>query len=38
MSIKTADVCDDFANELQVCSTKFKSYGKKEDSRVRLLL
>ncbi|MEK4711556.1 ribonuclease E activity regulator RraA [Sporosarcina sp. FSL K6-5500] len=28
MSIKTADVCDDFSNELQVCSTVFKSYGK----------
>ena len=28
MSIKTADVCDDFSNELQVCSTEFKSYGK----------
>ena len=28
MSVKTADVCDDFANELQVCSTEFKSYGK----------
>lgn len=28
MSIKTADVCDDFSTELQVCSTEFKSYGK----------
>ncbi|WP_186669261.1 ribonuclease E activity regulator RraA [Sporosarcina sp. BP05] len=28
MSMKTADVCDDFSNELQVCSTEFKSYGK----------
>lgn len=28
MSIKTADVCDDFANEIQVCSMEFKSYGK----------
>ena len=28
MSIKTADVCDDFANELQVCSAEFKSYGR----------
>ena len=28
MSIKTADVCDDFSTELQVCSTEFISYGK----------
>ena len=28
MSIKTADVCDDFASELQVCAMEFKSYGK----------
>ena len=27
MSINTADVCDDFASELQVCTTEFKSYG-----------
>jgi regulator of ribonuclease activity A len=30
MSIKTADLCDDFAAELQVCSIVFKSYGKKK--------
>lgn len=28
MSIKTADICDDFASELQVCSVAFTSYGK----------
>ncbi|MDQ0216708.1 regulator of ribonuclease activity A [Oikeobacillus pervagus] len=28
MSIKTADLCDDFASELQVCSLEFKSFGK----------
>ncbi|WP_342512939.1 ribonuclease E activity regulator RraA [Sporosarcina sp. FSL K6-1522] len=28
MSIKTADLCDDFSNELQVCSVEFQSYGK----------
>jgi regulator of ribonuclease activity A len=27
VSINTADVCDDFASELQVCATEFKSYG-----------
>lgn len=28
MSMKTADLCDDFSNELQVCSVEFQSYGK----------
>ncbi|KXH79772.1 ribonuclease E activity regulator RraA [Sporosarcina sp. HYO08] len=28
MSIKTADLCDDYANELIVCSIAFHSYGK----------
>jgi regulator of ribonuclease activity A len=28
MLIKTADLCDDFASELQVCSLSFNSYGK----------
>jgi regulator of ribonuclease activity A len=29
MSFKTADLCDDFSNELEVCALEFKSYGKK---------
>lgn len=28
MSFKTADLCDDFSSELQICSLKLKSYGK----------
>ncbi|HJF33552.1 MAG TPA: ribonuclease E activity regulator RraA [Sporosarcina psychrophila] len=28
MDIKTADVCDEFGTELQVCSVEFKSFGK----------
>ena len=28
MSIKTADLCDEFAQEIQVCAVEFKSYGK----------
>jgi regulator of ribonuclease activity A len=27
VSINTAEVCDDFASELQVCATEFNSYG-----------
>jgi regulator of ribonuclease activity A len=29
MSFRTADLCDDFSNELEVCALEFKSYGKK---------
>ncbi|UQD51158.1 S-adenosylmethionine--2-demethylmenaquinone methyltransferase [Bacillus methanolicus] len=29
MNFKTADLCDDFSNELEVCTLEFKSYGKK---------
>ena len=28
MTIKTADLCDDYSNELQICSLQFTSYGK----------
>lgn len=28
MSVKTADLCDDFIDELQICTVEFKSYGK----------
>ncbi|MCZ2258997.1 ribonuclease E activity regulator RraA [Sporosarcina sp. G11-34] len=28
VSIKTTDLCDDFSNELQICSLELKSYGK----------
>lgn len=30
MSIKTADLCDEFSSELQICSLELKSYGKKK--------
>lgn len=29
MSIITADLCDEFAQEIQVCAVEFKSFGKK---------
>jgi regulator of ribonuclease activity A len=29
MDFKCADLCDDFASELEVCQSEFKSYGKK---------
>lgn len=29
MDFKTADLCDDFANELDVCQLELKSYGKR---------
>lgn len=29
MDFKTADLCDDFSNELEICQTEFKSFGKK---------
>lgn len=28
MGIKTTDLCDEFSNELSICSTQFQSYGK----------
>lgn len=28
MAFTTADLCDDFANEVQICTVEFKSYGK----------
>ncbi|GAX89185.1 ribonuclease E activity regulator RraA [Effusibacillus lacus] len=30
MSFKTADLCDEFSAELQICETSFKSYGGKK--------
>lgn len=30
MSVKTADLCDDFSNELQIVGSAFQSYGKKK--------
>ncbi|MFK2826102.1 ribonuclease E activity regulator RraA [Bacillus sp. B190/17] len=30
LDVKTADLCDDFANELQVCGLDLKSYGGKK--------
>lgn len=30
MGFKTADLCDDYANEVQVIGSKFNSYGKKK--------
>jgi regulator of ribonuclease activity A len=29
VDFKTADLCDDFASELEICQSEFKSYGKK---------
>ncbi|WP_121610070.1 ribonuclease E activity regulator RraA [Mesobacillus foraminis] len=29
MNFKTADLCDEFGNELEVCQLEFKSYGKR---------
>lgn len=29
VDFKTADLCDDYSNELQICQEEFKSYGKK---------
>ncbi|SDI83522.1 ribonuclease E activity regulator RraA [Paenibacillus naphthalenovorans] len=30
MSIKTSDICDQFADQIQICSTAFQSYGNKK--------
>lgn len=29
MTVKTADLCDEYRNELKVCELEFKAYGKK---------